>query len=88
MAMTTKQQRKQMNKEKINKWISDKTVFIYKSRKETVKGFIMEVKENNYATFIVYAPTRLSDSQIWSVSMESLIKDSTITNDKATWGGR
>jgi hypothetical protein len=48
----------------------------------------MEVKENNYATFIVYAPTRLSDSQIWSVSMESLIKDSTITNDKATWGGR
>ena len=75
-----------MNKEKINKWISDKTVFIYKSRKEAVKGYIMEVKENGYATFIVYAPTRLSDSQVWSVSMNDLLKDSSITNDKATWG--
>tara|TARA_Y100001970_G_C14204813_1_gene843327 strand:+ start:124 stop:381 length:258 start_codon:yes stop_codon:yes gene_type:complete len=75
-----------MNKEKINKWISDKTVFIYKSRKETVKGYIMEVKKNGYATFIVYAPTRLSDCQVWIVSMNDLLKDSTITNDKATWG--
>ena len=75
-----------MNKEKINKWISDKTVFIYKSRKEIVKGYIMEVQENNYATFIVYAPTKLSDCQVWNVSMESLLKDSTITNDRANWG--
>ena len=75
-----------MNKEKINKWISDKTVFIYKSRKETVRGYIMEVQENNYATFIVYAPTKLSDCQVWNVSMESLLKDSTITNDRANWG--
>ena len=77
---------KQLTKEKINKWISDKTVFIYKSRKEIVKGYIMEVQENNYATFIVYAPTKLSDCQVWNVSMESLLKDSTITNDRANWG--
>ena len=77
-----------MNKEKINKWISDKTVFIYKSRKETVKGYISKVEKNGICNFIVYAPTRLSDFQSWVLDLNSLIKDSTITNDKAYWGGR
>tara|TARA_R110002012_G_scaffold216198_1_gene387292 strand:+ start:75 stop:308 length:234 start_codon:yes stop_codon:yes gene_type:complete len=77
-----------MNIKKINKWISDKTVFIYKSRGETVKGYISEIEKNGICNFIVYAPTRLSDFQSWVLSLDSLLKDSTITNEKGNWGGR
>ena len=41
--------------------------------------------ENQMANFLVYAPSKLSLFQSWNVSVENLLKNSTITEKKANW---
>ena len=70
---------------KLNQLIKDKTILIYNSfHNKKVKGYIYKV-ENQMANFLVYAPTKLSLFQSWNVSVENLLKNSTITEKKANW---
>tara|TARA_R100000231_G_scaffold116322_2_gene86673 strand:+ start:952 stop:1188 length:237 start_codon:yes stop_codon:yes gene_type:complete len=73
---------------KVNKLITDQSVLIYKTkRNETIKCYISSF-ENNTASIVVYAPSKLNDFQIWNVDLTDLMNNSNITNQKASWGGR
>ncbi len=70
---------------KLNQLIKDRTILIYNSlHNKKVKGYIFKV-ENQMANFLVYAPSKLSLFQSWNVSVENLLKNSTITEKKANW---
>ena len=70
---------------KLNQLIKDKTILIYNSsHSKKVKGYIYKV-ENQMATFLVYAPSKLSLFQCWNISVEGLLKNSTITEEEANW---
>ena len=75
--------------EKVKKLINEKSVLLYKSKTEydTVKGYIQKINEVgiNQVNFIVYYPTKLSNFQIWGVSIDDLLDNSTIIDEKANW---
>ena len=71
------------------KIINNKSVLLYKSKTEygTVKGYIQKIDEIgiNQVNFIVYYPTKLNNFQIWGVSFDDLLNNSTITDEKVNW---
>jgi len=75
--------------EKVKKLIKDKSVLLYKSKTEygTVKGYIQKIDEVgiNQVNFIVYYPTKLNNFQIWGVSIDDILKNSTVIDEKANW---
>ena len=75
--------------EKVKKLINEKSVLLYKSKTEygTVKGYIQKINEVgiNQVNFIVYYPTKISNFQIWGVSIDDLLDNSTIIDEKANW---
>ena len=75
--------------EKVKKLINEKSDLLYKSKTEygTVKGYIQKINEVgiNQVNFIVYYPTKLSNFQIWGVSIDDLLDNSTIIDEKANW---
>tara|TARA_R100001480_G_scaffold151395_1_gene152694 strand:- start:61 stop:300 length:240 start_codon:yes stop_codon:yes gene_type:complete len=77
------------NIKKIKKLINNKSVLLYKSKTEygTVKGYIQKIDEIgiNQVNFIVYYPTKLNNFQIWGVSFDDLLNNSTITDEKVNW---
>ena len=71
--------------EKVKKLINDKSVLTYKSKTEygTVQGHIQSFDKNSneFVTFIHYYPSKLNNFQVWNVSVDDILSNSTVVKD-------